>query len=69
MMMLKERCLLFWNKQDRPLRKAEIVRNAKNKTAIITMLSDPIDAEVIDLRTLLPLDSETILASVKKTNG
>ena len=27
-----------------------------------------IDAEVIDLRTLLPLDKETILASVKKTN-
>jgi 2-oxoisovalerate dehydrogenase E1 component beta subunit len=27
-----------------------------------------IDAEVIDLRTLLPLDRETILASVKKTN-
>ena len=26
------------------------------------------DAEVIDLRTLLPLDSETILASVRKTN-
>jgi 2-oxoisovalerate dehydrogenase E1 component beta subunit len=27
-----------------------------------------IDAEVIDLRTLLPLDKETILASVRKTN-
>ena len=27
-----------------------------------------IDAEVIDLRTLLPLDKETILASVKKTS-
>jgi len=27
-----------------------------------------IEAEVIDLRTLLPLDSETILASVRKTN-
>jgi 2-oxoisovalerate dehydrogenase E1 component beta subunit len=27
-----------------------------------------IDAEVIDLRTLLPLDRETIVASVKKTN-
>ena len=26
-----------------------------------------IDAEVIDLRTLLPLDEETIVASVKKT--
>ncbi len=29
---------------------------------------DGIDAEVIDLRTLLPLDKEAILASVKKTN-
>ena len=27
-----------------------------------------IDAEVIDLRTLRPLDTETIVASVKKTN-
>jgi pyruvate/2-oxoglutarate/acetoin dehydrogenase E1 component len=27
-----------------------------------------VDAEVIDLRTLLPLDKEAILASVKKTN-
>jgi pyruvate/2-oxoglutarate/acetoin dehydrogenase E1 component len=27
-----------------------------------------IEAEVVDLRTLLPLDSETILASVRKTN-
>jgi 2-oxoisovalerate dehydrogenase E1 component beta subunit len=30
--------------------------------------SEGIDAEVIDLRTLLPLDRETLLASVKKTN-
>ncbi len=29
---------------------------------------EEIEAEVIDLRTLLPLDRETILASVKKTN-
>ncbi len=29
---------------------------------------DGIEAEVIDLRTLLPLDSETILASVRKTS-
>ncbi len=28
---------------------------------------DGIDAEVIDLRTLLPLDKEAILSSVKKT--
>src|SRR6202162_2964412 len=32
------------------------------------LASDGIDAEVIDLRTLLPLDRETLLASVKKTN-
>jgi 2-oxoisovalerate dehydrogenase E1 component beta subunit len=29
---------------------------------------DGVEAEVIDLRTLLPLDSETILESVRKTN-
>ena len=32
------------------------------------LAKEGIDAEVIDLRTLLPLDGETILASVKKTN-
>ncbi|HKS81929.1 MAG TPA: alpha-ketoacid dehydrogenase subunit beta [Candidatus Acidoferrales bacterium] len=32
------------------------------------LAQEGIEAEVIDLRTLLPLDSETILASVKKTN-
>jgi pyruvate dehydrogenase E1 component beta subunit len=32
------------------------------------LAKDGIDAEVIDLRTLLPLDKETILDSVKKTN-
>ena len=32
------------------------------------LAKEGIDAEVIDLRTLLPLDKETILASVKKTN-
>lgn len=33
-----------------------------------TLAKDGIDAEVIDLRTLLPLDKDAILASVKKTN-
>lgn len=33
-----------------------------------TLAKEGIDAEVIDLRTLLPLDHETIVASVKKTN-
>ncbi len=32
------------------------------------LAAEGIDAEVIDLRTLLPLDRETILASVRKTN-
>src|SRR5438445_8266612 len=33
-----------------------------------TTLFRSMDIEVIDLRTLAPLDKETILASVKKTN-
>jgi pyruvate/2-oxoglutarate/acetoin dehydrogenase E1 component len=36
--------------------------------AAATLAKEGIEAEVIDLRTLLPLDSETILASVKNTN-
>ena len=32
------------------------------------LAKDGIDAEVIDLRTLRPLDHETILTSVRKTN-
>jgi 2-oxoisovalerate dehydrogenase E1 component beta subunit len=36
--------------------------------AAASLAQQGIDAEVIDLRTLLPLDHETILASVKKTN-
>jgi len=36
--------------------------------AAATLEKEGIDAEVIDLRTLLPLDKEAILASVKKTN-
>lgn len=32
------------------------------------LAQEGIEAEVIDLRTLLPLDTETILASLKKTN-
>ncbi|MCU0729105.1 MAG: pyruvate dehydrogenase complex E1 component subunit beta, partial [Sphingopyxis sp.] len=33
-----------------------------------TLASEGIDAEVIDLRTLRPLDTATVLASLKKTN-
>jgi 2-oxoisovalerate dehydrogenase E1 component beta subunit len=36
--------------------------------AAASLAAEGIEAEVIDLRTLLPLDSETILDSVKKTN-
>jgi 2-oxoisovalerate dehydrogenase E1 component beta subunit len=36
--------------------------------AAAMLAKEGIDAEVIDLRTLMPLDRETILASVKKTN-
>ncbi|MGA8220023.1 MAG: alpha-ketoacid dehydrogenase subunit beta [Candidatus Acidiferrales bacterium] len=36
--------------------------------AAAELAKEGIEAEVIDLRTLLPLDRETILASVKKTN-
>jgi pyruvate/2-oxoglutarate/acetoin dehydrogenase E1 component len=39
----------------------------KTLTAAETLAADGIDAEVIDLRTLRPLDSDTILASVRKT--
>ena len=31
------------------------------------LAKDGIDAEVVDLRTLRPMDSDTIVASVKKT--
>jgi 2-oxoisovalerate dehydrogenase E1 component beta subunit len=36
--------------------------------AAAQLANEGIDAEVIDLRTLLPLDREAIIASVKKTN-
>jgi 2-oxoisovalerate dehydrogenase E1 component beta subunit len=36
--------------------------------AAAELAKENIEAEVVDLRTLLPLDSETILASVRKTN-
>jgi len=36
--------------------------------AAASLADDGIEAEVLDLRTLVPLDRETILASVRKTN-
>ncbi len=64
-----------------PIGKAEIKRQGKDVTIISYLrtlilairaaeqLADMgIDAEVIDIRTLKPLDTETIVASVKKTH-
>ena len=64
-----------------PIGKAKVVRPGKDVTiaafsievgnalaAAETLAGEGIDAEVIDLRTIRPLDTETIVASVKKTN-
>jgi 2-oxoisovalerate dehydrogenase E1 component beta subunit len=60
-----------------PLGKAEILRAGDEVTivaygtmvhvALATIAAEGIDAEVIDLRTILPVDIETIEASVRKT--
>jgi len=64
-----------------PIGKAKILRAGSDVTLIAhsimvgkaleaaeTLAGEGIDAEVIDLRTIRPLDTETIIASVKKTN-
>jgi len=64
-----------------PIGKAVVRREGKQLTIIsyaammhtsleaaAELEKEGIDAEVIDLRTLLPLDEETILASLRKTN-
>jgi pyruvate dehydrogenase E1 component beta subunit len=64
-----------------PIGKARIARPGEHVTILAysrmvqiameaaeTLAADNVSAEVIDLRTLRPLDVETILASVKKTN-
>ncbi len=64
-----------------PLGKADIKREGKDATVVATgtmvltalsaaakLAGEGIDIEVIDPRTLSPLDEETILASVRKTN-
>ncbi len=64
-----------------PIGKAKVVREGKDVTLIsfsYTMLAvldaaeklaaEGIEAEVIDLRTIRPLDAETLIASVRKTN-
>jgi pyruvate dehydrogenase E1 component beta subunit len=64
-----------------PIGKAKVVREGKDVTvaafsimvgkaleAADALAKEGIDAEVVDLRTLRPLDTETLLASVRKTN-
>ena len=64
-----------------PIGKARIVREGKDVTIVTysigvglaldaagQLADEGIDAEVIDLRTLRPLDKETVLASLAKTN-
>lgn len=64
-----------------PFGKADIKRSGKNVTIIATLImvhralavaaeleKEGISCEVIDPRTIVPLDEETILNSVKKTN-
>ncbi len=64
-----------------PIGKARIVRPGKDVTLVSysigvgvtleaaeTLAGEGIDAEVIDLRTLRPLDTATVLESLKKTN-
>ena len=64
-----------------PIGKAAVVRQGKDVTitafslqvkfaleAAEKLAKEGIDAEVIDLRTIRPLDTETIINSVKKTN-
>jgi pyruvate dehydrogenase E1 component beta subunit len=64
-----------------PIGKARIMREGKDVTIVSysigvglaleaadTLASEGIEAEVIDLRTLRPLDTATVLASLKKTN-
>jgi pyruvate dehydrogenase E1 component beta subunit len=64
-----------------PIGKARIARVGRDVTIVSfargmvyaleaaeQLAKDGIDAEVIDLRTLRPLDMETVLASVRKTN-
>ena len=64
-----------------PIGKARIVRPGADVTLVAysiavgvaleaaeTLAGEGIDAEVVDLRTIRPLDRETVLASLKKTN-
>ncbi|OIO65388.1 alpha-ketoacid dehydrogenase subunit beta [Candidatus Woesearchaeota archaeon CG1_02_57_44] len=60
-----------------PLGKANLVREGSKLTIVTwgamlrlvqqTLEANPMDADVIDMRTLAPLDMETVLTSIKKT--
>jgi pyruvate dehydrogenase E1 component beta subunit len=63
-----------------PLGKADVVRQGKDVTVIASLMcvhfalevaekmaKEGVDVEVVDVRTLVPLDKEGILASVRKT--
>ena len=64
-----------------PIGKANVVREGKDVTVVATSImvyksleaaealqAEGIDVEVIDLRTIRPIDRETVIASVKKTS-
>ena len=64
-----------------PLGKAKVVREGKDVTIVTyskmvheslkaadVLAKEGIDVEIVDLRTIKPMDTETILNSVKKTN-
>jgi pyruvate dehydrogenase E1 component beta subunit len=64
-----------------PIGKARVIKQGKHVTLVAhsicvglileaaeKLAEEGIDAELIDLRTLRPLDTETVLASVRKTN-
>jgi pyruvate/2-oxoglutarate/acetoin dehydrogenase E1 component len=64
-----------------PIGKAEVRREGRDLTIVSyaamlhasleaagELAKEGIEAEVIDLRTLMPLDTETVLQSVRKTN-
>jgi pyruvate dehydrogenase E1 component beta subunit len=64
-----------------PLGKAKVVREGRDVTVVAVsrmvpmalkaaelLAADGIEAEIVDPRTIAPLDAETILASVKKTS-
>jgi pyruvate dehydrogenase E1 component beta subunit len=64
-----------------PIGKAEIVREGRDATIVATSImvhkaleaaaalqAEGIEVEIIDLRTIRPIDRETVIASVKKTS-